>query len=158
LRGAIFAVSASEVWFMDRKRLAHDHADAHTSVERSYGILKYDLDSAAQPVEFWSMRPEPVMSAKSHLARIGLDETKDHTRESRLAAARFADDAERFTSFEGKCDPIDSQRAPRAAVSRAFKHTRGNCERLSQVEHFEEFDAAAHRFQLRRPRISAYQD
>ena len=82
---------------MDHQRLGDDLFHAHARVQRGKGILKDDLHIAAQAAQLAAASGEHVLPVEGNVAGSGLDEAEKHAPQGGLAAARFADKAERFT-------------------------------------------------------------
>ena len=107
---------------MNDQGFANDGADVHARVERGIGVLKDDLDVAAQQAEFAGLQRPDVAAFKMNLARGRLDQAQHATPGGRLAAAGFADQPEGFAALDVKIDAVDGMDAAAlAAEQAAFK-------------------------------------
>jgi hypothetical protein len=84
---------------MNHELLFDDGTYPHTGIERSKGILKYDLHLPAQRPQLCSIRSQDIdrlgvsvieFAAKEDLTRRWLDQAEHASGRSRLAASRFA--------------------------------------------------------------------
>ena len=93
---------------MDVERLGDDRADGHARIERGVGVLEDDLHVAAaagasRPCRA-RRRSSPIEAA---LARGRLDQPQQQARQGRLAAAGFADDAQRLAGGQRQAHIVD---------------------------------------------------
>jgi hypothetical protein len=79
------------------------------------------------------VRREKILAAKLNFAFVRLDESQQHPRERRLAASRFADDAERLAALELEADIIDSH----AATAGSAERTGCGGIRFAQISRYE---------------------
>src|SRR5262249_38870696 len=90
-----------------RERLADDLADGHARVERGERVLEDDLHLPAIWPERGAGEARDV-AALDHDAPLGrLDQAQDGAADGRLAAAGFADEAERLTLVDRQRDTVD---------------------------------------------------
>jgi hypothetical protein len=124
--------------FVNRERLADDRTNAHARIERRGRILKNHLHAASSRAKIVSFCREPVLSIKSNFAGIRCDEPQQDARKRRLAAARFADDAESLSRHKRKVDILDGESAT-GAVARAdaIKRVRRERVRFAEVANFK---------------------
>src|SRR6185503_7830409 len=113
---------------VDDERLFDDVADAHTRVERRIGILKDDLHVLARLAHAGAREGEHVLSFEAHFAGRGLDQPEDAAPGGRLAAARLADETERFPLVDAEAHAID-----RANDRRLLEETLAARELLDQI-------------------------
>ena len=98
---------------------ADDCADIHARIERGIGILKDDLDVAAQDAKRVGFQRPDVLVLKINLARGRLDQAKHATSGGRLATAGFADQPEGFAAIDVKIDAVDGMDAAGLAAEQA---------------------------------------
>ena len=104
---------------MDREPFAHDRADGHARVERRERILEDDLHLAPQLAQRRARRATSTsLPSNSTLARRRLDEAEDRAARRRLAAARFADEAERLAGRDVERDAVHGAHRVRSRVRR----------------------------------------
>ncbi len=101
---------------MDLQPFADDIADAHARIERRVGILKYNLHLPAHVAQLALRHRQKVFTLKKHLAAGGFDEPQNRSPQSRFAAARFADQPDRFAFIHIQTNAVD--RFDRALVAR----------------------------------------
>ena len=91
---------------LNQKRLRDGLADGHAGVDGCKRVLEDDLHVLTQLLHLLLAACGDVLAIKNHLAVGRLMQAKDGTSQRGLAAARFANNAERFTLCEGKVDVI----------------------------------------------------
>src|SRR5438034_2225151 len=92
---------------VDDERLFDDLTCAHPRVQRRVRILKHDLHVAPRLAQTPAGKVEHVLAAESHRAGRGLDQPQHASPGRRLAAARLADEPERFALLDAEADVID---------------------------------------------------
>ena len=81
---------------MDVQRLAHDAADRHAGIERGIGILEDHLHAPPHLTQIRTRGFGQFHTLEPHTARGGTVQLQDGAPGGRLAAARFADQAQGF--------------------------------------------------------------
>ena len=114
---------------MHLDRLADDAPHAHARIQAGDGILKNDLHVPPQPAEFFAAVGEEVHPFVANIAAGGGDEPQDRAADGGLAAARFANEAERLAGLDIEADAIDCLDVPH----RAREHPAANREVRPQV-------------------------
>jgi hypothetical protein len=109
---------------MDEQRLHDDVGDGHARVERPIGVLEDDLNVAAPRAQRLRGQGDEIVAEEFDAARGRLDQAEQHAADRRLAAAGFADQAERLAQGDIETDIVD---------------------RAQQGDRPLEHDAAAHR-------------
>ena len=99
---ALETIRAREARFVNRKRLGDDFSNAHAGIQRSEGVLKDHLHPAALGAKRVSAKAAQVVAFETNFAAVRLDETKEHARESGLAAAALTDNREGIAANNGK--------------------------------------------------------
>ena len=92
---------------VDDQRLADDRAHRHARVQRCVRVLEDDLHVARQRTQLVLAQRRDILALEPDLARSRLDQTQDATPGRALAAARFADHAERFTGVDVETHAVD---------------------------------------------------
>src|SRR5688572_21855720 len=77
-------------------RLGDDLLDHHARIERAVRVLKDHLRVAAERAQRGGVEREDVLPVEDHASARRSDEAKEKARGRRLAAAGFADEAERL--------------------------------------------------------------
>ena len=131
-------------WEMGDQRLGDDLADGHARIQRSQGILEDHLHIAAQAAQFAGFGLEDVGLAHPQSAAVARRNHADHRpRQGGLAAAGFADHAQRFAGEQVEADAVHglqlARRGPRHAALPA------NIETDLQVAYREQGLRVAHR-------------
>ena len=89
-------------------RAEHDGVlDGQARVERGVGVLEHHLHLPAELAKPGRVVRDDVASVELDLACVGADEVHEKARRRRLAASRFADDAEHFSGLNGEADVVD---------------------------------------------------
>src|SRR5262245_35830061 len=105
---------------MDARAEGDRVLDRQARVERGIAVLKDHLDLASEGLEV-ERGGADLLAVEEHVAGIGLDDLHDEPGCGRLAAAGFADDAERLALGDGEVDAIDgTDHAARPAEERAL--------------------------------------
>ena len=97
-------------------------------------VLEDELHVAAQALQTRAAGRAKVLAEKHHGAGVGLEQAQDQPRKRRLAAARFADDAERLFRLDAERDVVDRAN-PRVC---AEQHSGADREVLPQPTHREQ--------------------
>ena len=92
---------------MDDQRFGDDVFYSEARVERGEGILKDDLQVAAQAAYFGAARRKQIGVLETDAARGGLDQAEDEASQSAFAGAGFADETERLAGVDVERDIID---------------------------------------------------
>ena len=92
---------------VDLDRLADDVADGHARVEAADRVLEDDLHVPAEPAQLLAAVGEEVLALVADLAAGGGDQAEDRAADGRLAAAGFADEAERLARRDVEADAVD---------------------------------------------------
>jgi hypothetical protein len=120
---------------MNNQWLGDDVPYAEAGVEGGEGILKNNLQVAAEATHFPTVGGEQVVAIQAHAACCGFDEAKDEASQGALAGAGFADEAERFAGVDVERNVIDgSNFSARLSAEQRF----GMGEDFRQVANFEE--------------------
>ena len=97
------------------ERLPDRVAHGHPRVERTRGILEYDLHPPAQRSQCFPVQPEHVLAVEPHRSRGGLQQSQDHPSQSGLAASALAHQSQRFAAPYGEAHAVHrSHREPLA--------------------------------------------
>ena len=107
---------------MDYEPFFEDRPDRHPRVERAVGILKHDLHPPAQGRERRAVGGPHVGAGKPHAAAGRLDEPEDAPAHRRLAAAAFADEAERSSLGDREAHAIHRPHAADLPAHEALPH------------------------------------
>ena len=92
---------------MHVERLGDREADGEPRIERREWILEHHLDVAAQRAQFAARELRDVLAFELHAAAGDVDEPQERTARRRFAAARFADERERFPGREIEAHAFD---------------------------------------------------
>ena len=92
---------------VDDQRLADDRAHRHARIQRRVRILEDDLHVARERTQLVFARPRDALAFEPDLARGRLDQAQDAAPRRALAAARFADNAERFAGGQIEAHAVD---------------------------------------------------
>ena len=120
---------------MQQQRLSQHGACRHARVERAVGVLKHHLQPAAHAAQGLALQRAQVLSAQTDLARIGFDQSKQHTRHSGLATARFTHHGEGAAGTHLEGHAVDRPDMSRGAAEQALAHD----EVLHQAAHLQQF-------------------
>ena len=104
---------------VDGQRLADDRADRHARVERGERVLEDDLHVAAERVQLLAAECDDVPALEPDLARGRLDQPQDAAAGGRLAAAGFADQAQRLAGGDVEAHAVDGVHAVELAREQA---------------------------------------
>jgi hypothetical protein len=110
-RSAPCALYGREFGFVDGQRFGDNFANAHPRIQRSERVLKNHLHLPALSAEVPAGKFQEVAAFEKNGTAVGLDEAKDHARESGFAAAAFTDNGEGFARGYVEADVIDSDEA-----------------------------------------------
>src|SRR6476469_5561351 len=91
---------------MNYQRLSHDLFHAHARVQRSEGVLEDDLHIAAEAPKLTAIGLEYVVAVERNAAGGGLNQPQDHASQCGFAAARLADQPQRFTLSNVERDAV----------------------------------------------------
>src|SRR5436305_1702750 len=116
---------------MDRQRLGEHLAHRHPRVERTVGVLKYDLHSASQRAQGPRPEGDHVLTVDRDAPRVGLDQPEDGPPDGGLAAPRLAHEPQRLAGRDRERDVVDgahhgarpAEPAPRAVARAALPAT-----------------------------------
>ena len=89
---------------VDHERLGDRRADRHPRVERRVRVLEDHLHVAAHRAQLALRQPRDVGAVERDRAGARLEQAQDRAAERRLAAARFADEAERLAAPDLEID------------------------------------------------------
>ena len=92
---------------MNDQGFADDGADIHARIERCIGVLKDNLDVAAEDAKLASLQRSDVLAFKMYLTRGRFDQAKHAASGGRFAAAGFANQPESFAAVDMKIDTVD---------------------------------------------------
>src|SRR5436190_23527230 len=92
---------------MDDERLLDNLTRPHPRVERRVRILKHDLHVASRFAQPPARKCEHIFPSKTDVAGRRFDEPQQAAARRRLAAARFADQPERFALFDREAHVVD---------------------------------------------------
>ena len=98
---------------VDSERFGDGAVDRHAWVERPVWVLEHDLQLLANPLQLGLRERQDVLllavvaGPKEHLARRRFDEPQDRLDQRGLAAARFADEAQRRTLRDVEGDALE---------------------------------------------------
>src|SRR5829696_199085 len=92
---------------VDVYALGDDVAYDHTRVQGGLGVLKDHLHLAVESPALIALGLVDVLAPEEHLATRRLVKPDQHPSRGRLAAARFADQAERLALIDLERDPVD---------------------------------------------------
>src|ERR1700676_1120842 len=85
---------------MNDQGFGDDVLDTEAGVERGEGVLKNDLQVAAEATHFAAAGSEQVAAVESYTPGRGLDQAKNQAAQSALAGTGFADESERFARVD----------------------------------------------------------
>jgi len=91
---------------MDVQRFADDLLNGHARVERAVGVLENHLELAPPRAQGRATHFQNVLAVERDFPRRRFDEPDDGAAERRLAAAAFADEAERFAGRDAEADVV----------------------------------------------------
>src|SRR4051812_17424809 len=139
LRDALLLLLAGGETVHD-KRLADDVARSHARIERSKRVLEHDLHRAPVRPQFRLAELRDVLAVQLDGATGRLDQPQHRSRDSRLAAAGFADKAKRLAGLKRKADAVDGMHranttAQNAAAHRVVLDEVGHLKQRSRVRH-----------------------
>src|SRR6202166_329145 len=125
IHDALFELLPGLGQFVNDHGFADDRADAHARIERRIGVLKDDLDIAAQDAQLIGRQRPDLLAFEIDLAGSRFDQAKHATPGGRLAAAGLADKPQRFAAGDLKIDAVDRADtaglpAEQAALERKF--------------------------------------
>ena len=92
---------------MDPERLADDVAHGHPRVEGGVRVLEDDLELATNASHLFAVEARDVAAIRDDRARSRLDQLQNRARQSRLPAARLADEPERLALLHLEIDAVD---------------------------------------------------
>ena len=106
---------------MDDRAFRDDVDDALARIERGVGILKHHLHAFADRAELAARETRDIGAAKQDFAAIDRHQPGDGARQSALARAAFADEAQRLAAAEFHVHAGQSPRdAPAEQAARAI--------------------------------------
>ena len=119
---------------VDDERLRHDRRHPHARIQRRVGILKDRLDRAPITAPSLGIQPVHVLPVEANRACRRTLEPEDQLGGRRLAAAGFADEAERGASFQRERDRIHRAHERRGPSERAaaYREVLGEIRGLEQ--------------------------
>ena len=123
---------------MDGERLAEDLAHAHARVERAVGVLKDHLDAAVVAAELGPRQRADVEAVEADLALVGLDQPHQAAGERGLAAARFADDAERLAARDCEAHAVQRMHDRNRLAGEPPRQALAHAEMLDEAGHLQE--------------------
>ena len=85
------------------ERLSH----GHPRIERAVGILERHLDAAVIAATVGALQRQHVLAVEADASAAGFVKPHETARQGRLAAAGFADDAERLAARTSKLDVLE---------------------------------------------------
>ena len=91
-------------------------------IEGRVAVLKHHLHLPAHVAHGHGLAVADLVAVENDVAGVGLDEAHEQTRGSGFAAARFADDAERFAALEAEIHAIDGLNLRHGAIEDAAAH------------------------------------
>src|SRR5262245_57897300 len=91
---------------VDGQAFGHDRADGHPRIERAVGVLEDDLEIAPVAAHLFGRQREQVRAVVPDGSRGGLDEPEEGAPGGGLAAAAFADEAQRFARRDLERDVV----------------------------------------------------
>ncbi len=118
---------------MHGQGLADDIARCHARVERGERVLEHDLHRAAIRPQRGLAQRRDILAIESDRAAGRLDQSQHGARYRRLAAAGFADQAERLAGAEREADAVDRMHG----ADLAAKHAAAHRVVLDQIGHLE---------------------
>src|SRR6266567_1002930 len=89
------------------QRFADDVADGHARIQRGVWILEDHLDLLPGAAQLLAVDAGEIDVLEVDMSRGCCQELNDHPSECRLAAAGFADQAERLAGLDGKADAVN---------------------------------------------------
>src|SRR6478609_5667983 len=92
---------------MDDQRLAEDGADRHPRIEGGELVLEHELHVPPHRAQIGAAELADVLTIEHDLAVGRLDQAQHTASRRRLAAAGFADEAERLAAVDRERDPVD---------------------------------------------------
>ena len=96
---------------MRRPRFGDDVAGRHPGVQRGVRVLEHHLHPAAPRQQLLALERERIDAVEADGALVGAFEHQQRARQSGLAAAGFADQAEGFAAAAGQVDAVQRARA-----------------------------------------------
>ena len=113
-----------EVRLVRDQRLGDDVAYGHARTERGKRVLEHDLHAAPLLAQPFRVESREVLAEPDDAARARLDQTEHGAAECRLAAAGFADDAERLAGMQLEAYAIDRLERHKAPPQQAADRDR----------------------------------
>src|SRR5262249_50786915 len=107
---------------VDARPVGDGVLDGHTRVERGVRVLEHHLDVATQVLERYPVPRIDRLAVKDEFPLIWLDEVQNEARQRRLAAAAFADYAERLAFHDVEAHAVYLLDMPNRAVQNAAAH------------------------------------
>ena len=92
---------------VDHQGLADDGRHRHARVQGGERVLEDDLHVARQAAQLLRAHRADVAAVEQHLAGGGFDQAQDAAPGGALAAARFADHAQRLAGGQLEADAVD---------------------------------------------------
>jgi len=110
------------------QRLGDDLAGRHARIERGQRILEHDLEIAAQRTARAPVEPCEIATEPGDRAGRRRHQAEDRARQGRLAAARFADHAERLARRHREAHPVERAQLERLVPDPVGRHRVGDRE------------------------------
>src|SRR5206468_8288749 len=107
---------------MDDEGFAEDGADRHARIERGERILEHKLHVPPHRAQIVAAELADILTVENDLAVGRLDQAQHAASGRRLAAAGFADEAERLAAVDRERDPIDGINAADLTRQQAAVH------------------------------------
>src|SRR5215813_15233971 len=122
---------------VDFERLGDGAAHPHARIERAERILEDDLHALSRLPQLVGSERHEVPPLEAHVARGGLDETKDQSTRGRLPAPRLAHQPQRLSRLEGKVHAVHGPDDPPTTGQPLAAHVEmlGEATRLEERGH-----------------------
>ena len=106
-RRPIATIDARAADVVDQHRFGERGFDRHPRIERAVRILKHDLHLLPQLAQVAAADGPQVDAVVEHLAARRFDQPQNRPAGRRLAAARFADEAQRLARIDVEANAVD---------------------------------------------------
>src|SRR6266550_8702727 len=125
MHDALFKLASGFRQLVNDQGFANDGADVHARIERCIGVLKDNLDVAAQDAKLAGVQRPDILAFEMYLAPGRFDQAKHATPGGRLTTAGFANQPQGFAALDVKVDTVDRMdaaglTAEQAALEREY--------------------------------------
>ncbi len=107
IHDTLFKLASGFRQLVNDQGFANDRADVHARIERCIGVLKDNLDVAAQDAKLAGRQRPDILAFKMYLAPGRFDQAKHAAPGGRFTTAGFANQPEGFAALDVKVDTVD---------------------------------------------------